>query len=118
MTLRLQILLVLFTCLTLYLVIHNVHKGAMKIQYSIVWTSGVFGLLLVALFPDVLDMISALAGIEKTVNAVYLIVIFMIMVLVFYLYSVISKQSEQIMRLTYKVAELEKKMIEGKEEDK
>lgn len=88
----------------------------MNVHYSIAWVIGVFVLLTFALFPDFLYGLTALAGIEKPVNAIYLIVIFIVLVLLFSLFTIISKQADQILRLTYKVAELEKRMHERKED--
>ena len=70
--------------------------------------------LFMAIFPETFYGLSDLLGIEMPVNAVFLIMIALLYALVFYVYIMISKHNEEIVRLTYEVSYLKKKLEEKK----
>jgi len=101
--------------LILYSVIHK----KFYIKYSIVWLLWALLILLMVIFPDLFYELSHLIGIEMPVNAVFLVMIGLLYALVFYVYVMISKHNDEIIKLTYTISVLQKKLddLEEKNEE-
>ena len=110
-SLRLGLLLASLTALTFVLV--NVINKKLNIKYSIVWILWAM-LSLMAAFPESFYALSDILGIQMPVNTVFLIMITLLYGLTFYVYLVISKSNEEIIKLTYEVAALRKELNELK----
>ena len=111
-SLRLGLLLASLTALTLVLV--NVINKKLNIKYSIVWILWAMLSLMMAAFPESFYALSDILGIQMPVNTVFLIMITLLYGLTFYVYLVISKSNEEIIKLTYEVAALRKELNELK----
>lgn len=118
MSTSLRMGLLLAALIVFILIIISVAKRILNIKYSIVWL--VWGLLslLMAIFPETFYELAHILGIEMAVNAVFLIMIFLLYALVFYLYIMISKHNEEIIKLTYETASLKKELDELKNKKK
>ena len=99
--------------LILYFVIHK----KFYIKYSIAWLLWALLILLMVIFPDVFYEFSHLVGIEMPVNAVFLIMVTLLYALVFYVYVMISKHNDEIIKLTYSVSALQKELDELKKKN-
>jgi hypothetical protein len=66
------------------------------------------------IFPDLFYELSHLIGIEMPVNAVFLVMIGLLYALVFYVYVMISKHNDEIIKLTYSISVLQKELDELK----
>lgn len=109
---RLQILIIALTFITLGVLIEKIRTKKLLLQYSLSWLSVLLVLLIVALFPKVLDFLSALAGIAIPMNMVFFLGFCFCLLIIFELTQAVSKMSEQIKELTQKIALLEKKITE------
>ena len=94
----------------------TVNKKRLWLQYSFLWLSVAAGMLVIAIFPDVVVKITKHTGIQTPVNLIYLVGIIMSMVITFYLTIIISRQSEQIKRLV-QVLSIEKYLQEGRKDE-
>lgn len=103
--------------LVLGLIIVTVVNKKLNIKYSIVWLLWAFLALTMAVFPQTFYEFAHLVGIEMPVNAVFLIMIGLLYALVFYVYIMISKHNEEIIKLTYEVAVLKKELEELKKKN-
>ena len=101
--------LCVFACILFFVV-----KRKLNIKYSIVWILWSLLTLMMAIFPEMFYGLSDLLGIEMPVNAVFLIMIFLLYLLTFYVYIMISKHNEEIIKLTYEVASLRKQLEDTK----
>ncbi|MBO4918731.1 MAG: DUF2304 domain-containing protein [Erysipelotrichaceae bacterium] len=95
-------------------VLFFVMNKKLNIKYSIVWLLWAISTLVMAIFPETFYQFSHLVGIEIPVNAVFLIMIGLLYGLTFYVYIMISKHNQEIIRLTYEVARLKKELEETK----
>ena len=93
--------LILASLIALIAVLVSVVRKKLNIKYSIVWILWALLSLFMAAFPSSFYAISDLLGI-----------------LVFYLYLMISKSSEEIICLTYEVASLRKELEDLKKKKK
>ena len=89
----------------------------LNIKYSIVWILWALLSLVMAIVPQTFYQFSRLLGIELPVNAVFLIMIGLLYGLSFYVYLMISKHNNEIIKLTYEVASL-KKQLEDKNHER
>lgn len=99
-------------------IIASVVKKRLNIRYSIVWLLWALLSLVMAVFPDTFYALSDLLGIQLPVNTVFLIMTALLYALTFYVYIMISKHNEEIIKLTYEVASLKKEVEELKKNEK
>ena len=108
----LQMCLLAGSLVVLFIVIKSVLKNKMNIHYAIVWIVWGVGMVVISLFPNIIYVLASLIGIQMPVNAVFLIMIFLLYCLTFYIYFVISRHNEDIVNLDYEIAVLKKKIEE------
>ena len=94
-----------------------ISKKRLNIKYSIVWLIWSLLLVFMSIFPETFYGISDLLGIELPVNAVFLIMIALLYALTLFVYIMISKHNEEIVKLTYQVALLKKELDELKKKN-
>lgn len=114
----LQICLLFGSLIVLYMVIRSVLKNKMNIHFAIVWVIWGVVMVILSLFPKIVYRISNLIGVQIPVNAVFLIMIFLLYCLTFYVYFILSKYNENLINLNYEVASLKKKIIDLEKEKK
>lgn len=114
MTFQLRIILVILIVLIIAIVIRQIEKRNLELRYTLSWLSLLFILLLVTLFPHILNWFTALAGIELPINMVFFLGFGFTLLIVYRLTEAVSKMSREITELTQKVALLDK---ENKEKD-
>ena len=96
------------------IIILSVVRRRLNIRYSIVWILWALLSLIMAVFPETFYSLSHLLGIQMPVNTVFLIMTALLYALTFYVYIMISKHNEEIIKLTYEVASLKKEVEELK----
>lgn len=89
-------------------------KNKLNIKYSIVWLLWAILTIVMSIFPETFYGVADLLGIELPVNAVFLIMNALLYGLTFFIYLTISKHNEEIIQLTYEIADLKKKVEELK----
>lgn len=92
-------------------IVLSVVKKRLNIKYSIVWLLWAMVSMAMAIFPEIFYAISDLLGIQLPVNTVFLLMMALLYALTFYVYIMISKHNEEIIKLTYRIA------TQGKEID-
>jgi len=110
----LRIGLLFASILVFVLIILSISKRKLNIKYSIVWFLWALLAVLMAIFPELFYSFANILGIEMPVNAVFLIMIGLLYALVFFVYIMISKHNEEIIKLTYEIACLKKEIEELK----
>lgn len=99
-------------------IIFSVVRKKLNIRYSIVWLLWALMSMVMAIFPEIFYSLSHLLGIQMPVNTVFLIMTALLYALTFYVYIMISKHNEEIIKLTYEVASLKKELDELKINEK
>ena len=111
-SLRLGLLIASLSVL-IFIIVTVIHKR-LNIRYSIVWILWALMSLLMAIFPEIFYGLSDLLGIQMPVNTVFLIMTALLYALTFYVYITMTKQTDQIVKLTYEVAYIKKQLEEAK----
>lgn len=107
-----QIGLLIASILMLLFVILKVKKNKMNIHYSVIWIIWGISLIILSIFPSIINFVSNILSIATPTNALFLIMIFFLYCLTFYIYLKISKHNEEIISLNYEIASLKKKVNE------
>ena len=111
---ELQLTLLSGSIIAVLCVLRMVIKNKMNIHYAMVWIIWGIGMVLVVLFPRIGFKIRDLLKIEMLSNAIFFVNIVFLYCLTFYVYLIISKHNEEIIRLNYEISSLKKK-LEDKE---
>lgn len=114
MSVNLRTGLLIASILVFIAILSFVVKKKLNIKYSIVWLLWSVFTLFLSIFPNVFYDLSDLLGIQLPVNTVFLIMTSLLYLLTFYVYVMISKHNEEIVKLTYEIASLKKEVAELK----
>lgn len=110
--------LLIASLVALGFVLFFVIKRKLNIKYSIIWMLWSLMSLMMSIFPQSFYTFTDLVGIELPVNGVFLIMIGLLYGLTFYVYVMISKHNEEIIKLTYEISSLKKTVEELKPKKK
>lgn len=118
MNISLQISLLIGIVFFAFIIIHFLKRKSINLNYSIIWILTAIALLIIDFFPNIINGISKLFGIEAPSNALFVIFIFFILLVLFSLTTIVSKQHNQIKVLVQELAILRKKFDESSSADK
>lgn len=104
MTLTLRIILVVVSFSTFIYVMRRINKSQMQINDSVYWILFAFVLLLLSIFPQIVDVLKNVLGIASTVNCIFLIIIFLLIMKIFSLSIKVSQLENKIYGLTQRYA--------------
>ena len=108
MNLGLQLSLLSGAGITLIFIIFVSNHIKMNIRYTVVWITWAVIILILSIFPILIDKIAKVLSISTPVNAIFLVFIFLSYLMNYYLFFKVSQQNEQIKSLTYELAKLRK----------
>ena len=112
MSWKLRIILILLVFFADLFSFHQIRRGKMSLNHSLLWILISMVLLLIAVFPTIAFRLAGLMGIGTPVNLVVLFFAFFSIILFIYLTNVISKEDRINRRLVQKVALMEKELRE------
>lgn len=99
-----QVLAVLLAVVFLGLIVELVRRQKLQERYTVIWFAAALGLLVVALVPGVLRWITDLAGIADTNSTLFAVMMLVAGLMLLNLTVVVSRQAEQITRLSQELA--------------
>lgn len=117
MTIQLRIMLICALFITTILLVAQIKRRKIELQYSISWMFLLFVLLIVCIFPAILDVLSHVLGIELAINMVFFLGFIFTLLIIYSLTKAVSKMSKEITELTQKVALMDKKMKEDEKNE-
>lgn len=100
----LRILLIIASICLMCWILHKIKKLKVKMESAIYWTIFSFGLLILAVFPQVSFYLSDLFGVMSPSNLVFLVIIFALLIKVFTLSTAVSQLEEKITVLAAEIA--------------
>ena len=121
-TQRLQWFAIIVGILFLVMMIELIRKNRVALKYALLWLfSGVL-MLLLAIFPQMLDRMARMIGIYSPVNALFAVLLSCGLVLMISFSVIMSGNKKAIVRLTQEISLMENRIreLEGKQaaEDK
>ena len=100
------------------IVIFFLRKNALSLRYALLWLFSAFFMLIISIFPNILDSVAKLMGFEVASNAIFSILLGFNIVILLQLTSIVSRQAEKIKTLVQTSALLEKRIRELEEKCK
>lgn len=110
MSLKIQIIVAVVIVLALFWIANMVRKEALDIKFALSWLTVGSAVLVLDLFPGIMDYLVHLLGIELPVNMMFFFGFCFTLLLLFILTVKVSKQEEHIKRLTQEMALLEERV--------
>lgn len=83
MTTGMRLFLIIGSVLSCGYVLRKIRKSKMKTENSLFWLFFSFILVLLGIFPGIADWFAGLLGVQSTVNLVYLVIIFLLVIKIF-----------------------------------
>lgn len=83
MTILLRIMLLVVSVLNLVQVLVRINKAQVKIEDALFWFLFSGMLILMSLFPQLIDLGAELTGVQSSVNFVFLVIIFVLIIKIF-----------------------------------
>lgn len=117
MTLKTQIFVILIVLFAIGSLINMIRKHKVDLQYSLLWFLLAFAILILAIFPSLLDGLTNALGIGLPINLLFFAGFCFSLVIIFSLSLSLSKLSEKHKQLTQEVGLLKEKLekIESKQ---
>jgi len=115
MNLYLQIIIVASASCFLLFTIFMISRNSLQLRYSLIWLFASAALVVLGIFPSILKWVAGILHIVEPVNALFMFIIFFILLSLFSLTITLSKAKKQISTLTQELALL-KHEIEQKPE--
>ncbi len=112
MNLVLQIFLVASVLIFLAIIIYYLAKKKLNLKYSLTWLAAGTGMLILAVFPQIVNTIGSWVGIAAPVNTVFLFGGSFMLLIIFTLTMIVSHMNNRIYKLTQMQAILEKRVRE------
>lgn len=114
---HLKIFLLICLLAVFVFVVNQIKNRKLVLQYTLSWLFLIFGLAIVILVPEILNIISRLIGIAVPVNTIFFLGFLFALVIIYNLTRAVSKMSVEITRLTQELAMLKKKVDENSGEN-
>ena len=99
MTTGMRIFLIIGSVLSCVYVLRRIRKSKMKTEDSVFWIFFSAILVLLGIFPGIADWLAGLLGVQSTVNLVYLIIIFLLLIRVFVQDQKVARAEAQLVHL-------------------
>lgn len=107
---KLQMLCLMTSFIFLIMTIKFIKNNMLSLKYSFIWLLSSISFVIMALFPRILIIAKNILGIEIAANAIFLIICYFILLLLFGLTIIVSSQSNKIKILNQELAILQMKI--------
>lgn len=104
MSLYIRVLLIIGALLLLAYMIKRIRQSKLKIEYSIFWIGFSAILVLMGVFPGIVSRIAHMLGFISSVNMVFLVIIFILIVKLFFNTLQISALENKVDSLAQQIA--------------
>ncbi|MCI7768241.1 MAG: DUF2304 domain-containing protein [Oscillospiraceae bacterium] len=108
----LQIFFIICIVVFLLIIIRYLTKKQLNLKYSLVWLAAAGCMLILALFPQLVEKIGNLVGIATPVSTVFVFAGMFMLLIILTLTIIVSHMNNRIYRLTQMQAILEKRVRE------
>ena len=108
----LQVFLIICLVLFLAIILMFLSKKRLNLKYSLVWLAADLFMLIVAVFPGIVDWVGGVFGIAAPVNTVFLFAGMFSLSIILTLTMIVSNMNNKIHRIVQAQALLEKRIRE------
>ncbi|OUQ46833.1 DUF2304 domain-containing protein [Lachnoclostridium sp. An118] len=114
MNIRLQIIVAVIIIIALAVIINMIRKKALELRYALAWLLVGVGVLILDIFPGIMEKLATALGIYSPVNMLFFMGFCFSLIIIFVLTIAVSRMSIRIKNLTQELALHER---ENKETD-
>ena len=107
---KMQFLAVIAVIIFFSVIIFLLKRNRVELRYTLLWFFSGFVMLILALFPKLLDWFANFVGIYSSVNALFAVVLFFGLMLMMSLTSIISREKQEIVRLIQEMSIIENRV--------
>ena len=104
MSMVLRIILIVLSILTCIWVLQKIRHAQAKIEDSLFWLFGSFFLIVISIFPQIIEWGALLTGVASPVNFLFLSVLFVLLVKIFLLSIKLSQLENKFQALVQRYA--------------
>lgn len=104
MNIRIQIIIAIFIVLALVVIVNMIRKKALELRYALAWLAVGTGILILDVFPRMIEKISNLLGIASPVNMLFFLGFCFSLIIIFVLTIAISRMSIRLKELAQEMA--------------
>lgn len=108
----LRIFFIVCIVLFFFIILYYLIKKKLNLKYTLIWLFSVLVLLILAIFPILVEKVASLVGIVDIPNTVFVFLIIFLVAIVFTLTAIVSGLNNSVRRLTQHQALMEKKIRE------
>lgn len=101
---QLRIIIIVSMLLALIYIISNIRRQKINFRYGIGWMLVAVLIMLLAIWPQILDLISYVLGIAVPVNMLFFMGFILLVIVVFFLSRSVSDLSEKVKQLSQELA--------------
>ncbi len=101
---QLRIIIIVSMLLALIYIISNIRRQKINFRYGIGWMLVAVLIMLLAIWPQILDLISYALGIAVPVNMLFFMGFILLVIVVFFLSRSVSDLSEKVKQLSQELA--------------
>lgn len=113
MTLRLQIMVIIFIVLAVLYIVNQLRKKKLDYRFGLGWLLIIFCILILTVSPKLLSMLAGFLGIALPINMLFFFGFCFIVILVFSMSMMISSLSDRVKKLSQEIAILRKDMYDN-----
>ena len=113
MTLRLQIMVIIFIVLAVLYIVNQLRKKKLDYRFGLGWLLIIVCILVLTVSPKLLSMLAGFLGITLPINMLFFFGFCFIVILVFSMSMMISSLSDRVKKLSQEIAILRKDMYDN-----
>lgn len=107
---KLQIAMLLAVGLYFLIVLRLLKRKTLNLKYTLLWLASGLIMLLLAVFPQILEWFATLVGIYAPTNALFAFMFFCVIIILMSITAIVSKLNEKSKQTIQAVALLEKRV--------
>ena len=104
MNIRIQIIVAIFILGALAIIVNMIRKKALELRYALAWLAVGAGVLVLDVFPGLMEVISKTLGIASPINMLFFFGFCFSLIIIFVLTIAVSRMSIRIKELAQEVA--------------
>lgn len=114
MNTRIQIIVAVIIVIALIIIINMIRKKALELKYALSWLMVGIGVLILDIFPGIMEWGAEFMGIQLPVNMLFFMGFCFALIIIFILTISVSRMSIRIKNLSQELALYEKKQLDEK----
>ena len=112
MSIKLQILIIVVIILAMLYIVNHVRKKSIDFKYALLWLFVCICVLVLAIFPKLLNVVAKAFGIASPVNMLFFFVFCLSIVIIFTLSIALSNLTDKVKKMAQEIAIIRKDMYE------